>query len=462
MTELQTPEGTSDEAWPADGPDNTSPDHTSPDREAAVATLAAPDPAEGNNYLGAAVLIGLLGYLWYAAGFNAIIVVAGIFFMIFMHELGHYLTAKSAGMKVSEFFIGFGPRIWSFRRGETEYGIKGIPAGAYVRVLGMNNLEPVEPSEEHRTYRQAPYWRRMSVVLAGSAMHFLLAIICLFVLFAGFNFYGLQGPPSDAWNVGRVVEDSAAADIGFEEGDIIVSAIAADGRRAEITEFGHLSGFVVSRPGEIAEFEVIRDEQTITLIGAIGVSETDPDRGFLGIGRGCCRVIPDKGVGRALEQTLPEFGTAIKVSGEGLYAFFRPSNLASFFGDVVGTEDTASAPAAGGGGAAQIDTGTEGEGRVLSIFGVARIGVGLDLEPLLVLYVAINVFVGLFNLVPMLPLDGGHALIATYERLRSWGGRRHFADITRLLPLTYMVVLFLVAVGLGALWLDISDPIDIN
>ncbi|MBW3645134.1 MAG: site-2 protease family protein, partial [Actinobacteria bacterium] len=79
--------------------------------------------------------------------------------MIFMHELGHYLTAKAAGMKVTEFFIGFGPRLWSFRRGETEYGFKAIPAGAYVRIIGMSNLEEIDPAEEDRTYRQKSYWR---------------------------------------------------------------------------------------------------------------------------------------------------------------------------------------------------------------------------------------------------------------------------------------------------------------
>ena len=77
-----------------------------------------------------------------------------ILLMIFLHELGHFLTAKRAGMKVTEFFLGFGPRIWSFRRGETEYGVKAHPAGAYVRIIGMNNLEEVDPADEARTYRQ--------------------------------------------------------------------------------------------------------------------------------------------------------------------------------------------------------------------------------------------------------------------------------------------------------------------
>ena len=94
---------------------------------------------------------------------------------IVAHEFGHYTTAKAAGIKVTEFFVGFGPRLWSVRRGETEYGVKALPLGGYCRILGMNNLEEVDPADEARTYRQAPLWRRLSVALAGSAMHFLIA-----------------------------------------------------------------------------------------------------------------------------------------------------------------------------------------------------------------------------------------------------------------------------------------------
>ncbi|NDH11117.1 MAG: RIP metalloprotease [Actinobacteria bacterium] len=95
--------------------------------------------------------------------------VVALIVMIFMHELGHYLTARWTGMKVTEFFIGFGPRLWSFRKGETEYGVKGIPAGAYVRIIGMNNLDPVEPGDEQRSYRVKSWPRKMLVVSAGSA-----------------------------------------------------------------------------------------------------------------------------------------------------------------------------------------------------------------------------------------------------------------------------------------------------
>ena len=128
-----------------------------------------------------AFIVGL--GLW--AGVSLVVVILALVVMIFFHELGHYVTAKWAGMKVTEFFIGFGPRIWSFRRGETEYGLKAIPAGAYVRIIGMSNLEDVAPEDEARTYRQKSYPRRMSVAVAGSAMHFLMAAAFILVLLSG-------------------------------------------------------------------------------------------------------------------------------------------------------------------------------------------------------------------------------------------------------------------------------------
>ena len=139
--------------------------------------------------------------------------------MIFMHELGHYLTARWTGMKVTEFFIGFGPRLWSFRKGETEYGVKGIPAGAYVRIIGMNNLDPVDPDDEQRSYRVKSWPRKMLVVSAGSAMHFIMAIVLLAVLAF---FYGAQNDDG-AWQVSRTSQASAAAELGIEPGDVMLS-----------------------------------------------------------------------------------------------------------------------------------------------------------------------------------------------------------------------------------------------
>src|SRR5262245_24122492 len=120
--------------------------------------------------------IGLLFNWWYVA------TILGIGLMIFLHELGHYLTARWSGMKVTQFFLGFGPRIWSFYRGETEYGIKALPVGAYVRIIGMNNLDPVAPEDEPVSFRQQSFPKRMLVMCAGSMAHFIQAFVILVIL----------------------------------------------------------------------------------------------------------------------------------------------------------------------------------------------------------------------------------------------------------------------------------------
>ena len=143
--------------------------------------------------VGLLVLAGLVIFLGVRGSWSAVVIVFALVLMIFLHELGHYLTAKWAGMKVTEFFIGFGPKLWSFQRGETEYGLKAIPAGAYVKVIGMSNLDEVDPADEGRTYRSKSYPRRMSVAVAGSTMHFILAFLLICGVFIGF---GTQDDPT--------------------------------------------------------------------------------------------------------------------------------------------------------------------------------------------------------------------------------------------------------------------------
>src|SRR5438045_7046415 len=104
--------------------------------------------------------------------------------VIVVHEAGHFVAAKACKMKVEEFFLGFGPRLWSTRRGETEYGVKAIPAGGYVRIIGMSNLDVVDPADEERTYRAKPYRDRLGVAVAGSTMHFLIAFFLLLAVYA--------------------------------------------------------------------------------------------------------------------------------------------------------------------------------------------------------------------------------------------------------------------------------------
>ncbi len=405
---------------------------------------------EENRWVGLAILGGLLAWLGIAAGWEYIVVVLALVFMIFMHELGHFLAAKWGGMKATEFFIGFGPRLWSFKRGETEYGIKGIWAGAYVKVIGMNNLDEVDPVDEPRTYRQASYPKRMLVAVAGSGMHFLMALVTLYAVLVS---SGLELDRTE-WTVSEVPAELAAAEIGIEPGDKVV---AGDGIAFET--FDDMRVFVEERAGETVTFDVLRDGEIVTLSGAIGVN-ADTGLGRLGVATSTADLPREQfGVIGAVPETFQVFGTTAKDTVVAIGDIFSPSGLADFFGRLGDTGGDDAAVSAGGG-----DTASDDEGRILSLVGATRLGAQLTeqgLVGLAIFFFSINVFVGIINLAPLLPLDGGHVVIGTYERLRSRKGRRYHADVAKALPIAYAVVLLMTSVGLAAIYLDIADPISL-
>ena len=114
-----------------------------------------------------------------------VIFLVALLFSVMLHESGHFVAAKRFGMKATKYFIGFGPTLWSTTRGETEYGIKALPVGGYVKIIGMTSLDEVDPEDEPRSFRRAPAWQRLIVLAAGSFMHFVLAAVIIFGLALG-------------------------------------------------------------------------------------------------------------------------------------------------------------------------------------------------------------------------------------------------------------------------------------
>jgi len=408
---------------------------------------------KGNgSIVGMITILALLILLAVSAGRAGVIVVLSLVAMLFLHELAHYLVAKKAGMKVTEFFIGFGPKIWSFRNGETEYGLKGIPAGAYVRVIGMNNLDPVNPEDENRTYRNSKFHQRLLLASAGSLMHFLLALILLYAVLVG---NGIKVDESE-WTVRETLQNGPAEQIGIEAGDQIISFNAQP-----VDNWQNFASSIAQMPNEMVTLEILRDGETFSLQGQLGqrdagsIGQTEGS-GFLGIARSDFsneKVNPAK----AVVETGKEFGFLTKETIVGLGNFFSPDGLGSFFSDVFEVDSTDSEE--------EVSSSSRSEeGRVVSVVGATRIGAQLTETgwPGLLLFLAtINVFVGLFNLIPLLPLDGGHIAVAVYERIRSRKGIRYHADASKLLPLTYAVVFALIFIGIAAVYLDIADPISL-
>src|SRR6516165_1852595 len=168
--------------------------------------------------VGLAVITALFLLLGWGALLLFIVILIAI---VMLHELGHFATAKWAGMKVTEYFVGFGPRLWSLRRGETEYGVKAIPAGGYVRITGFTATEEVPEEDEQRAYRQQPFYQRIVVASAGSVMHLLIAFVLAIIVVFAF------GQPTNNVKVAAVEHwpgrATPAVLAGLKAGDVIVS-----------------------------------------------------------------------------------------------------------------------------------------------------------------------------------------------------------------------------------------------
>ena len=379
-----------------------------------------------------------------SGAFPFVLVVIALIVMIMLHELGHFVTAKWSGMKVTEYFLGFGPRLWSVRKGETEYGVKAIPAGGYVRIVGMSNLEKVDPADEPRTYRQQSFPRRLSVAVAGSTMHYIIAFILLFALVVG------VGVPSTTLTIGEISKlakgTSPAQRAGLLAGDRVVSV---DGVRP--ADWPAVVRYVQKRPGKQIRFIVERKGAQVPLTVVPADSNPEGQRvGFVGI----ASQIDNKRVGpvKGLDQTVRGIGNGTVLTVKALGSFFAPHRLKSYADQIVGQKG-------------QGTTATNSD-RPVSVVGATRVAGHLAedhrFSELLLLLIGINIFVAIFNMIPLLPFDGGHVAIAVYERLRSRRGRRYHADVAKLLPLTSAVVVFLVVFGVAVIYLDIVRPISIQ
>ncbi|HVC68124.1 MAG TPA: site-2 protease family protein [Acidimicrobiales bacterium] len=399
------------------------------------------------------VVVGAVVALAVAAGQVALlIVVASLIVMIMVHELGHFLAAKRGHMKVTEYFLGFGPRLWSFRKGETEYGVKAIPLGGYVKIPGMTNLEEVDPADEARTYREQPFHARLLVAVAGSAMHFVMAFVLLWTLV---TFVGL--PNGDKVAVRHVVDVAGrpgpAQVAGLRPGDVVVSvdgrSVGGNGDVLVAALHGSPDRpvtLVVDRAGTERTLVVTPvDGRTVHQAGVTQPPGSAP-YGLIGVSLDSPveRVGPLAGLART-GSDIARFSWASVV---GVAHLFTPSATVQRFGQLTDAKAASQASA----------NGT----RVQSVVGVVQTAtdaVHAGIGDLLIVLVSINLFVGIFNLFPMLPLDGGHVAIAVYEKIRSTRSRvRYHADVAKLLPYTWALVAFLGILFTTSLVTDLLHP----
>jgi membrane-associated protease RseP (regulator of RpoE activity) len=383
--------------------------------------------------LGVVALIGILGLfsIWW------LVFVVGVLIAIFLHELGHFMTARWTGMKATQFFIGFGPRLWSFRRGETEYGVRALPLGAFVRIVGMNNMDDVDPQDESRTYRSKSYPRRMLVITAGSLMHMILAVVLLFTVYvADGEITGVDGV-----SVVEVLDGSPAAAAGLRADDRIVTI---DG--TVLQQPGDLSQTVqAAAPGDVLDLTVQRGDATLA-VPVVLAANTDAEsplfgKPYVGVSSTEAYVTVEHSVPAAAVNAVTDI---FPVTWETMKATVKVLNPVNIVTHLAGTND---------------DLGS----RPTTLVGVTGItddvGEQQGLMGILYLLAVLNVFVGVFNMLPLLPLDGGHAAIATYERARERNGQRYHADVAKLMPFAMAVITVLMFLFAAGLYLDIVRPI---
>ena len=392
--------------------------------------------------------------------FGVVLFAVAIGVSIALHEAGHMWTAKAFGMKVRRYFIGFGPKIFSFHRGETEYGMKWIPAGGFCDIAGMTALDPVTEDEAPRAFFTRKTWQRVVVLSAGSAMHFIIGIVLLYVM-AVFGALPNSSPVVNA--VSDCVPPTTAAGAlpahcaptypspaktaGVQVGDVITSVGGKP-----VDSMDQAQAIIQSKRGPV-EVIVERAGRPVTLtINVAPVTVTDAKakttqvQGMIGIEFSYYQKLNPA---TAVPATLVFTGSMFSETWQGLQQF--PQKLPAVLKAIGGAPRDVNGP--------------------ISVVGASRIGGDLAEHGAWAIFVlllaTVNFFVGVFNLVPLLPLDGGHIAVNLYERVRDIVRKRIGkpkmppVDYTRLLPVTYVFIVFFGAISLLTITADIVNPIQL-
>ena len=392
---------------------------------------------------------------------GVILFIVSILTVVMIHEAGHLIAAKAFGFKATKFFIGFGPPLWSFKKGETEYGLAAIPAGGFVKIVGMNPYEEVPEEDLPRSYPNKPAWQRAIVLVAGSATHWVVAFVILVIATMTIGF-----PTGEATNEVSVVETEVdgkpapAAEAGLRPGDVIVEINGRqtsnwDETRAEIraAEPGTTMDVVVDRGGETIELEARLGTAVFSEEGELLDYFAPNERRFGPVPPAGSETVAFLGVQPEPEFETKGIGGAIVDSGKrvGEITVLSVRGIGQVFGMVFGGELW---DALQGEGAREVDEGP------LGLVGAGKIagesvqrGEFLNFVGLIV---GFTIFVGLMNLLPLPPLDGGHLAVLAWEKVT---GKP--VDIRKLIPVAAAVIGFFVLLFIAVLYLDLARPVKV-
>jgi membrane-associated protease RseP (regulator of RpoE activity) len=373
-----------------------------------------------------------------AVGIVALVVMLVVVIMI--HEAAHFAFAKRFGFKVEEFFVGFGPRLWSTKRGETEYGVKAIIAGGYVKIAGMNPFQPAPEEDRPRSYGAKPIWQRAIVIVAGPATHFVLAFVFLAVGLA------LTGRPVDVASFNAIAPAlngaaSPAARAGLQPGDRVVSVSAGDVRPVRDPTVEQFGSFVQAHVGDPITVVVRRGDRTVTrTVTPVRSTVNGQPQGRIGVT--VTEATERVGITGAAIGALHQEGSLIVEAVRNMGRIFGPEGIRRM-GQLLFTD----APRQ-----------TSDPASVVGISKVAgEVAQTGQVALLLQMFAFINLFIGLLNLLPLPPFDGGHLAVLAIERIR---GRT--IDMRKLVPVSAVVLVFFVMFTMATVFLDLTKPLQIS
>ncbi|WUJ68960.1 site-2 protease family protein [Kribbella soli] len=420
-----------------------------------------------------------------------VLFVLGVLISVALHEMGHMLPAKAFGMKVTQFFVGFGRTVWSTKRGETEYGIKAIPAGGFVRIIGMlppgkgqdptkvrkantgpiqsmvenarsAEYETISPEDDGRLFYQKVWWKKLIVMASGP----LVNVVIAFVLFGGL--YMLYGTPVAQTTVSTVTDcvipaNQASADrkctdtdkvspakvAGFQVGDKIVSF-----NGAQISSWDQLTPLIRANTDKPATIVVERNGaqktlQTNTIVNQVQESATSDKLvsvGFLGISP--TEKVEQQSFGFVVDQMGKLTVSTVQALGK------FPEKLVGVAKSIVGGQRDQDSPMS-----------VVGASRVAGEVASSDLGVGQKIATGILLLASLNLFLALFNFIPLLPLDGGHMIGAIWEGIRRGLAKLFrrpdpgYVDVAKLLPIAYVAASAIVVMGVLLVIADIVNPI---
>lgn len=428
---------------------------------------------------------------------------AGILFMLIglglsigLHEVGHLVPAKLFGVRVGQYMIGFGPRVWSKRIGETEYGFKMLPLGGFISMSGMYpaskstgpasgvfrsliqdarsaNDETIAEGAEDRVFYRLPVWKRVVVMLGGPVMNLILAVVIFTVLVSGI---GVQQGTTTIASVTQCVvpagstatectsddPESPAAEAGIKPGDVILSV---DGQH--VSTFAEATAIVQAAPGETLDMVVLRDGAeralSITPIAAErAITDASGQPVLDDAGKPVVKEVGYVGMGAQMGYVQQPLTAGPEMAAESV------TRVASLIATLpVRLWDV---------GVSLVTGGERDPNGPLSVVGVGRLAgeVAATDAPilnrfavLLGLLGSLNIALFVFNLIPLLPLDGGHIVVALWDGIkRAWAKlfRRPPpapVDATKLVPLTVVVAVLMIGMGALLLVADLFNPVNL-